>query len=177
MARPPITLTKSVYYPYPPEAVWTALTDPHAIAEWMMPNDFRAEVGATFTYQIDPSRVCPTYKADGRVVEVEPCRRLVYTLRDYPKKGPPRAEQTITWTLAPERDGTRLTLRHEGLEAVGFVERFMLRFGWGAILRLSWPKILARVAETGGVHTFEPGAIPADKRPYKATTVPDHLVR
>ncbi len=32
-----------------PAKVWRALTDSAAIGQWLMPNDFRAEVGARFS--------------------------------------------------------------------------------------------------------------------------------
>ena len=32
-------------YPHPPERVWRALTDPKALAEWLMENDFEPRLG------------------------------------------------------------------------------------------------------------------------------------
>lgn len=169
------SLEKSRHYPYTPEQVWCALTDPHAMAEWMMPNDFKPEVGHKFTYQIDPMPVCGQ-KAEGEVLEVDPPRRLVYSLLDYKRDGTPRAAPSvITWTLTPEEGGTRLDLRHEGLEVLGVVHALMLRIGWGGIMSRMLPKVLANV-DAAGLH-FEPGAIPLAKRPYKVRTVPDSLIR
>jgi len=169
------SIRKSRHYPHTPEQVWCALTDPHAMAEWMMPNDFKPVVGHKFTYQIDPMPMCGQ-KADGEVLEVDPPRRLVYALLDYKRDGTPRpAPSTITWTLTPEQGGTRLDLVHEGIEVLGFVHGLLLRFGWGSILRMSFPKVIANVAPDG--RSFTPGAIPLKKRPYKVSTVPEYLVR
>jgi uncharacterized protein YndB with AHSA1/START domain len=42
------------FLPHPPAAVWRALTDSHLLARWLMPNDFRLEVGHTFVFHGTP---------------------------------------------------------------------------------------------------------------------------
>lgn len=42
------------FYPDSRTKVWTALTDPKAVAEWMMANDFRPKVGHRFHFRVDP---------------------------------------------------------------------------------------------------------------------------
>ncbi|XXT16747.1 SRPBCC domain-containing protein [Sorangium sp. So ce429] len=42
-------------YPHPPELVWRALTEPALIAEWLMQNDLRLELGHRFTLRTDPA--------------------------------------------------------------------------------------------------------------------------
>ena len=44
--------------PCPKEGVWQALTDPDLIARWLMPNDFKLEVGHRFAIDSDPIRQC-----------------------------------------------------------------------------------------------------------------------
>jgi len=51
------TLRKEAWCPHSPEKVWVAITDPRAIAEWLMPNNFKAEVGAKFRFEVDPMRM------------------------------------------------------------------------------------------------------------------------
>lgn len=43
-----------VRYPHTPERVWRALTDPKALAAWLMPNDFAPVVGHRFTFRAPP---------------------------------------------------------------------------------------------------------------------------
>jgi uncharacterized protein YndB with AHSA1/START domain len=42
------------YLPHPPRKVWRALTDRELMARWLMPNDFKLEVGHRFTFRTDP---------------------------------------------------------------------------------------------------------------------------
>ena len=41
-------------YAYAIEHVWEALTDPAALAEWLMPGEFKAVVGHKLTFRCDP---------------------------------------------------------------------------------------------------------------------------
>ena len=37
-------------FPYPPERIWRALTQPHLIQEWLMKTDFVQVVGHRFEF-------------------------------------------------------------------------------------------------------------------------------
>jgi uncharacterized protein YndB with AHSA1/START domain len=67
-----------VTYPHPPEKVWRALTDPQAIAQWLMENNFEARLGHKFQFRTKPA---PGF--DGvvncEVLEMDPPRRLAYS--------------------------------------------------------------------------------------------------
>jgi uncharacterized protein YndB with AHSA1/START domain len=133
----------SADYPYPPELVWEALTDPDAIREWLMDNDFKPVVGHEFTLRMPPK---PGF--DGvircRVLRVEPPRELVYTWTGGWVKQP----TTVTWKLTPTGDGTRLELEHDGLDQgiAGRILSWMLGSGWGRMLRRQLPAALAAKA-------------------------------
>lgn len=101
-----------VFYPQPPERVWQALTDPRALATWMMDNTFEPRVGHRFQFQ------CPLFSGqviyiNCQVMELEEPKRLVYTWEDNPG-GPP---SYVIWTLEPVAGGTQLRLEHHGIEA------------------------------------------------------------
>jgi uncharacterized protein YndB with AHSA1/START domain len=66
-------------YPHPPEKVWSALTDPQAIAQWLMKSDFEARVGHKFQFKVEPPPRGWSGVVDCEVLEVERPRRLVYT--------------------------------------------------------------------------------------------------
>lgn len=166
------TIRKSVLYPHPPRDVWTAITDTHAIAEWLMPNDFKPAVGHRFTFQTDWNPVCGKVLVECEVLELDPERRMVWTWVRVQKNGT-RSPTRLTWTLTPEGPGTRLTLEHEGVERLPFIMRMLMGWGWGGMLKDSITKVLGNI--TGG--RFTPGAIPLSKRYYKAKTIPAHLVR
>lgn len=161
-------LRKEMFYPHDVESVWTALTDPRALAEWLMPNNFEPIVGKVFRFHVDPM---PGFSGinECEVKEVVPPRRLVYTWTVLPKKrnAPRPPAMTLAWTLEPAHGGTRLVLEQSGLEALNWWWRFSMTIGWGRMLKTLLPKVLRNVSG----RTFTPGAI--TRRDYKITTVPD----
>ena len=54
----PSTETRSVVvereFPFPPEKIWRALTQPHLIEDWLMTNDFAPRVGHRFNLRRSP---------------------------------------------------------------------------------------------------------------------------
>ena len=63
---------------YPREMVWEALTDGRQLAAWLMPNDFRPEVGHRFTFTTKPA---PGFDGVVRceVLDLRAPERLVFT--------------------------------------------------------------------------------------------------
>ena len=172
-ARP---IRKERWYPHAPEKVWVALTDRRALAEWLMPNDFEPRVGHQFRFQVDPMPGCVTVTLC-EVLEVDRPRRLVWSwLPTYEKRPHPPGTKpsTVTWVLEPENGGTRLRFVHDGLEVHPWWQRFMLRFGWGTMIKRWIPKVAANVSDDG---TFTPGTFPLKKRCYKCSTIPAHLTK
>jgi uncharacterized protein YndB with AHSA1/START domain len=78
MKTKPRTIRKEVFLPHPPEEVWLALTDPQALAEWLMPNNFEPVVGRKFRFQVDPMPGPYPGGSECEVLEVDAPRRLVY---------------------------------------------------------------------------------------------------
>ena len=97
--------------PHPPAKVWRALTESVLLAAWLMPNDIRPVVGHRFTFTAAPM---PGW--DGivhcEVLEVDPERRLRYSWCGGAPES--RLDSTVTWTLTPAPQGTRLVLEHAG---------------------------------------------------------------
>lgn len=93
-----------------PEAVWRALTDSAALAEWMYPNDFQPHVGHQFTFRV------PSHwdKFDGvvhcEVLECVPPRELAFTWVGG------EVNTRVSYLLEAEGTGTRVLFEHSGFE-------------------------------------------------------------
>jgi uncharacterized protein YndB with AHSA1/START domain len=94
-----------------------------------MPNDFARKVGHAFTMRTKPG---PGFDGVVRcaVLEFDAPRVMVWRWRGG------GLDTTVRFELAPERDGTRLTLTHDGFRGVG--PRLV-----GMILSRGWAKMLA----------------------------------
>jgi uncharacterized protein YndB with AHSA1/START domain len=113
-----------ILYPHPINRVWLALTDPVAVGEWLMPNNFEPRVGHRFRFRTSPA---PGFDGiiNSEVLEVDPPRRLVYTWTNG------TMNTRVTWTLKDTPEGTLLTLDHTGFEGVrGWMLSGMLGQGW-----------------------------------------------
>lgn len=171
------TVRKDRFYAHPREAVWAALTDPRALAEWLMPNTFRPEVGAHFQFGTDPAPMCGDGRTDCRVEVLDPPSRMVWSWACHARGGRVLTPMTVEWTLADEPGGTRLTLTHSGLEHIPVLWRFMMNAGWGMMMKRLIPKVLARTERGHHGWVFRPGAIPLGKRCYKTRSLPEEFVR
>ena len=168
------TLRREVILPHPPDDVWVALTTPEAIAEWLMPNDFKAEVGHKFRLQVDGNFMFSGIN-ECEVLEVDPPHRLVYNWVVVPKDANAQRHEpmVLTWTLEATDGGTKLVLEQTGLENLAWPLRMMMAMGWGRYLRSLLPRVLQNVDQA----RFTPGAIPPARRCYPMKRIPEDLVR
>ena len=131
-------------YPFPPERVWRALTDPAAIEDWLMPNDFQPVIGHRFQFRTQPR---PGFNGivDCQVKELDPPRRLSYSWRGG------GIDTMVQFTLDRVAEGTKLRLEHTGFQgARAMMVSFIMGSGWGSkILKERLPAAVARVAESG----------------------------
>lgn len=124
----------SEHFEHPPQRILDALTDLERLGEWM-PDFVALEHLAGEGYEVGTAWR-ETRHLFGReatehveVVELDPPHRLVLEV-DGSKGTSRRGEYRFTYTLTPDDDGTRVTLRGEGsgLGTVGrVVGRFLLR--------------------------------------------------
>ncbi|HXV60707.1 MAG TPA: ester cyclase [Vicinamibacteria bacterium] len=93
-----------------PDEVWEALTDREVLTDWLMPNDFVAEVGKTFTFV--PDHPTP-WEGDVqcKVLQLLPRKRMVWSWRTRGMKEPSRVE----FELTPKKGGTELVFKHGGV--------------------------------------------------------------
>jgi uncharacterized protein YndB with AHSA1/START domain len=105
-------------FPFPAEKIWRALTQPHLIAEWLMKNDFKPEVGHQFKLSGDWGA------ADCRVLTIEAHKTLSYT---WAAMG---LESVVTLTLTPTATGTHLRVEQAGFRADQPQAFNGARYGW-----------------------------------------------
>jgi uncharacterized protein YndB with AHSA1/START domain len=111
-------------FPFPPEKLWRALTQPHLIEEWLMKNDFKPDVGHSFTFRIDPPQPNWNGVVDCKVLSVEPQKTLSYTW------GALGVETVVTWTLTPTSAGTQLRMEQSGFRSDQPQAYGGARYGW-----------------------------------------------
>ncbi len=126
-------LTFERVLPYTPARVWHALTNPAALADWLMENDFQAVVVHTLTFRTKPNRMFDGVIAF-EVLEADEPTRLSYTWRGGP------LDTVVTWTLEEVDGGTRIRLEHTGFQGFsGIFVSLILGSGWRGMLRTDLP--------------------------------------
>ena len=117
---------------HPPEKIWRALTEPHLIAEWLMKNDFRPDVGHRFNLTGEWGGVL-----DCEVLDIEPHRTLSYSWNFTHDDAAFDLRSIVTFTLTPTAAGTHLRV-----EQSGFRPEQKQAFG-GA--KLGWQQFLEKL--------------------------------
>jgi len=115
--------------PQPPEKLWRALTQPHLIAEWLMPNDFQPVAGHRFTLRGDWGGVL-----DCEVLAVEPHTALSYTWNYAHDDDAYDLKSVVSFTLTPTGTGTRLRLEQSGFRPGQEQAYHGARAGWQRFL-------------------------------------------
>lgn len=131
-------------YPYPPDAVWRALTTPASMNAWFMETDYQGPtVGHTFQYRDKPKKVVGWNGITNcEVLEADASRRFVIRFGAREDGFP---VTRLTWDLeATPEGGTRVRFRHSGFSGMkGWLMRQGMNQGWGAILRHAIPYVVA----------------------------------
>jgi uncharacterized protein YndB with AHSA1/START domain len=96
-------------FPFPPEKLWRALTQPHLIEEWLMKNDFVPALGHRFNLRGEWGGVL-----DCEVLAVEPNKTLSYTWDFAHDDAAYNLKSVVTFTLSPAGTGTHLRMEQSG---------------------------------------------------------------
>ena len=124
-----------VHYKQPPEKIWTALTDSEKLAKWLMPNDFKPELGREFKFRAKPMGGWDGI-AHCKVIALDPPRMLAYSWESNMIK------TVVRFTLEPDDGGTWLRFEQSGFEGwSGFWAKMFMGPGWRSKLKKSVPEL------------------------------------
>jgi uncharacterized protein YndB with AHSA1/START domain len=136
------TETRSVVvereFPFAPEKLWRALTQPHLIEEWLMKNDFKPAVGHQFSLRGDWGGVL-----DCEVLAIEPNKTLSYTWNHVHDDAAYNLKSVVTFTLTPTSAGTHLRVEQAGFRSDQPQAFGGAKFGWQKFLE-NLGQLLAR---------------------------------
>ena len=140
MVAKAIKLTR--VYDYPVDVLWHALTDQEAMSEWLMPCNFKPEVGYEFEFR---TKSYPGFDGITRCKVLELRER---ELLSFSWSGGSLKNTVVSFRLTPLEGGkTRLDFEHDGFTGFlnGVIVRKILANGWtNKILTVYLPKYLAR---------------------------------
>jgi uncharacterized protein YndB with AHSA1/START domain len=107
---------------HPIDRVWTAITEPEQLKQWLAAADIDPIPGGNYTLHFDNTKeVLP-----GRIIKYEPPHLFEHTFGE-------DANGVVRWELSPERDGCKLRLSHT-VYATGEMANFLS--GWHTHLEL-----------------------------------------
>ena len=112
-------------FPFPPERIWRALTQPHLIEEWLMKNDFEAVVGHRFNLRGDWGGVL-----DCEVLAIQPNRTLSYTWNFAHDDAAYNLQSVVTFTLTATSTGTHVRMEQAGFRPDQKQAYHGARAGW-----------------------------------------------
>lgn len=112
-----LTATASVTVQAAPARVWEALTNPDMIRQYLFGTEVTTDwkVGSPITYKGTWKET--SYEDKGVILEIEPEKRLISTYWSSMGGKPdvPENYNTVTYELAPEEGGTRLTVTQDNI--------------------------------------------------------------
>ena len=129
------TMIKTVFLAVPRETAWAYLTEADKLAEWFMPAEADLVEGADYALMGTGDDGEAKRQCWGKVLEMDAPSKLRQTFTITPMAG---VESELEWTLEAVGEGTRITLKHSGLGALGAEA-----FGLFSALDAGWDKHFA----------------------------------
>lgn len=107
------TLIKTFIFATSPETVWSFLTEKDKLAQWFHPATSDLAEGEDYALVRENEHGELVKQCWGTVLKMDKPHMLIYSFTVTPFEG---ALTTVTWTLEAIKGGTKLTLKHEGIE-------------------------------------------------------------
>lgn len=151
-----MSFTKSAVLPVSPDEAFALITEPERLRRWQTISatvDLRA--GGSYRWTVTPGHI-----AEGTYREVEPGRRVVFGWGWEGNPDLPKDASTVTVTIEPVTEGSRITLVHEGLTEA---QAAMHAEGWDHFFER-----LERLAATGDAGADEWAWAPENLTPLVA---------
>jgi uncharacterized protein YndB with AHSA1/START domain len=125
------TAETSILVAASPQAVWHALTDPAMIAEYLFGTQVSTDwkKGSAIVYRGEWEG--KPYEDKGTILEIDPPRVLAtsYYSPLSGKPDSPESYQKVTYALAPEGSGTRVTVTQDGCADRAEADRMVQNWG------------------------------------------------
>ncbi len=151
-----MSFTKTAILPVSPDEAFALVTEPERLRRWQTVTatvDLRA--GGSYRWTVTPGHV-----AEGTFREVEPGRRVVFGWGWDENPDLPKDASTVTITIEPVAEGSRVTLLHEGLTEA---QAALHAEGWNHFFER-----LGRLAATGDAGQDEWAMAPENLTPLVA---------
>jgi uncharacterized protein YndB with AHSA1/START domain len=123
------------------DQVFAAIAAPSRRAKWLLPTDFKPQLG--FRFRFEGLTRGKSSTVQGQVIELEEASRLSYTWDD----GEDDAPGVVSWTLTPKDGGTHLTLEHTVAEPVKPYVLIEASMNWRHAMHASLPALLRLLGE------------------------------
>jgi uncharacterized protein YndB with AHSA1/START domain len=151
-------VTLDVVYPFSPERVWRALTDPNALARWLLPNIFASRLGYQFVFTA-PRRGAWDGVIACEVVQFDPPHCLAFSWQGDHDLSP----TIVRFVLEPVAAGTHLRLEHAA--SAGLSVGYALDEPWDGRLRRLFRLQVDEVALTDELFAYlrDPAARGVDR--------------
>lgn len=119
------------FFNHPPAVVWRYLTEAELLGQWLMPSDFKLEIGHRFVFGAKPIR---KFSFDGRiyceVLDFQREKMLKYSWRGGQGEKV-SLDSVVAWTLEMKEGGTELTLLHSGFKGLkNYLPYLIMGKGW-----------------------------------------------
>lgn len=149
-----MSFERTVLLPVDADTAFDLVTNPERLRRWQtVANRVDLRMGGSFRFTMGPG-----HQATGTFTEIEPGKRLVFTWGWEGSDAVPPGDSTVFITLEPWKNGTAVTLRHEGLNAEqssGHAE------GWNHFLDR-----LTSFAQSGEAAIDQWNAVPEPQDPF-----------
>lgn len=97
-------------YDLPISEVWELISNQEYLSQWLMPGNFKAEIGYSYTFNCKAENDCADGSVFGKVLEANAPYSLSFTWNSQALS----QETTVTFSLEETAEGVRFSVLHTG---------------------------------------------------------------